>query len=380
MKKFLLLFIFVLVLCGMVSNGYCFIVLGDTYTVPEGSTFNQTAGHDGYLVGTLNVDGTYNLISDRLWVNTLNISGTFNKTVEGSMGGHTWFGGGTYGFMPSYTITPTGQLNLVNNANGGTGSSNITNNGTITLDGGSLRQSWWFDGSFRASFTNNGTVMVNSGYLGGDWLVNDGIINFTGDYNYTHQMDFNAISNLDISNGIVTDISGVPGLIMTYDSSRPENAYLNNTDYLLSEGGLLTQYHDVVAATPDQSYYYTTTGWGPVSISFDYWWEMGMTPPPYQSGLNFDVLALQGGDGWQYIGQFDAYNSSTDWATAVFSLPGKFDPGTQLRFVLNDYYPESNPIVYLRNISITYVPEPTTLLLLGLGLIGLAGVRRKFKK
>ena len=32
------------------------------------------------------------------------------------------------------------------------------------------------------------------------------------------------------------------------------------------------------------------------------------------------------------------------------------------------------------NITVGVVPEPTTLLLLGLGLIGLAGVRRKFKK
>lgn len=115
------------------------------------------------------------------------------------------------------------------------------------------------------------------------------------------------------------------------------------------------------------------------TFSFDYFWSMGFNPPPYQQGDMFDVLALQAGNGWQYIGQIDAYDESTGWQTAMFQVPSDLQgQEVDVRFVLTDYYPLTNPTVYLRNIS--GVPEPTTMLLLGLGLVGLTGVRRKFQK
>jgi len=119
------------------------------------------------------------------------------------------------------------------------------------------------------------------------------------------------------------------------------------------------------------------------TISFEYWWEMGIDPPLYQQGCMFDVLALQGGDGWQYIGQTGTYLSSNAWEEATFIVPGELQGmETQIRFVLTDYYPDTNPSIYLKGInsSPAPVPEPSTMILIGSGLIGLAGFRKKFNK
>jgi len=63
---------------------------------------------------------------------------------------------------------------------------------------------------------------------------------------------------------------------------------------------------------------------------------------------------------------------------------GEFIQGTMsgVNLELKGLYPIDNFYHYDFNIeaSITPIPEPTTTLLIGLGLMGLAGVRRKFKK
>jgi hypothetical protein len=314
------------------SPGYSFTNLGQTYTVNEGVTFNQI--NPDYLVGNLNVKGTYNIFGDgffpTLYVNNLNVSGSFNNN-----GGTVVNSNGYYYSNFDVLVTPTGTYNQT----GGYlwQGVDVTNQGMFQVSGGSI--------NYTPHFQNAGNLTIDGG------SVYIGTLNNTGVINANQRFYFGDILDLNISNSVVTDINGKAGLILNYDAERPANAYLGHNDFLLSgQGGLLTHFTDVVSVTTDKPY--SLTLHGGAKLSFDFWWDMGVEPPPFQPGYNFDVLALQGGTAWQSIGQISAYSPSTGWNTASFTLPpGLGEPGTQIQFVLTDYSPETAPVVYLRAIA-----------------------------
>jgi hypothetical protein len=341
----------------------------DLINIGASSTFNHTGGnipHASYgmdIAGTYNINNDASAVPDMLFIRStgiLNQSGGFISTVSGVSGNEGMFNmsGGIYNVYKDFYNS--GTVNYSGGQITRSGEGEITNNGTINLSGAGTR-------TIDVDVVNNGTFKATNttaSYTGS--FTNNGA--YISDPSAQHFNDLIIGQNGYLKGGLA-DFFFVSGDFK--NQSTMNTAWNTSFAYLGFEDGV----------NPLHGFYLAGQDYGAVPTGYKdnfSWGFLDLTEDTLQlyDGNNIAGGALYAGDLW-------GLQVKDSLIKNIIGMDG-----------LNIYY-LANQLgnVYLQGLTYNLtgggrlipvgtasVPEPATMLLLGSGLVGLEGFRRKFKK
>jgi len=179
-----------------------------------------------------------------------------------------------------------------------------------------------------------------------------------------------AISFTDMGDGTIMDNDS--GLIWLKDASSPD---LAGTD----PSGMA----DWATATAAAAALSDGTG-GLTDGSAPGDWRLP-TILEWESFINalyeYPALGNAAGDAkWSEADAFTGVQSTVYWSSTEYTIDQAWVADMSIGWMRYAYKDPGPPGFYVWPVRVSPVPEPTTILLLGSGLIGLLGFRRKFKK
>jgi hypothetical protein len=366
-------------LSGTGRIGYFF----GMYQVIKG-TFNQSGGvnGDGTNLSLSISGGTYNLSGGKLQSENPNgLDGSSQVSVDNN-GTLNVSGNGTFGIANLQIGATTADNSRLNLSGGSVSAYNIVNNGTINYSGGGLSILPRLIGPYWTNaLTNNGTVNLSgtgTRTIAGD-VINNGTFKtthttaaYTG--TFTNNGAYISTAAAQYFNDLIIGQNGyLKGQFLDrwYINGNFMNSSTRNTDwntsfsYLSFLGGTYLS-HDM---------YLTGIDYGAALIG-------------YSNNFSWGKLDITGNELHFYDG-----NNMPGAALYLGGIYGLDINGLLIKNIYGDgfniyYLTALNP--YLGGLTYDLLngghlipistPEPSTMLLLGSGLVGLVGFRRKFRK